>query len=122
MKVLVKSIKENVALVVPGTLNCIDYHRFRVMDNVPDMERWETRGLIKRHYLKDEATDGIFLTFWERDKSKAVSAFLEQFSISAKAKVEPIKEEKEAVVETEKTTTPSNEEENEKKAKSYKRR
>lgn len=118
MKVLVKAIKENVALVVPGTLNCIDYHRFRVMENVPEMDRWETRNLIKRHYLKDEATDGIFLTFWERDKQKAVSAFLEQFALSAKKKVEEVKEE--VVVETKKE---DNEEiKTVEKAKSYKRR
>lgn len=123
MKVLVKAIKENVALVVPETTQCIDYYRFRVMDNVSDMDRWETRGLIKRHYLKDEATDGIFLTFWKRDKEKAVSAFLEQFSLSAKKKIEP---EKEIVVETEQAIvseeTVFENEETEKKVKSYKKR
>lgn len=95
MKVLVKTKSENVVLVLPGTRDCIDYFRHRVYDNIPDMDRWESRGLIERTPLKEDASDDVFLSLFKKDSTKAVSNFLKRYSNSVKVEDEgETKEEK----------------------------
>lgn len=109
MKVLVKTKSENVILVIPGTRDFVDCHRFRVYDNIPDMDRWEARGLIERHYVNDGASDYVFAELFEKNGDKAFDIFVKRYSPSSK-----VKEEKD---ETEEKTQPQA-----KTTKSYKRR
>lgn len=95
MKVLIKTKSPNVVLVIPGTTSCVDYDRFRVRNYVPEMERWETRGLVEIKRVRDDATDEMFLSFWKKDKATAFTAFYKRFSLSGK----PVVEEKAPVVE-----------------------
>ena len=105
MKVLVKSKSENVVLVLPGTRDCIDYFRHRVYDNIPDMDRWESRGLIERTPLKEDASDDVFLSLFKKDSTKAVSNFLKRYSNSVKVedegetKEEEVEKQEEIVLE-----------------------
>lgn len=117
MKVLVKTKSENVVLVLPGTRDFIDSHRYRVFDNISDMERWETRGLIERHFLKEEATDDVFLSLFRKEGDKAISTFIKRYSLSSKAEPEEPKTE-----EIEKERFVEEKINNQKSTKSYKRR
>jgi hypothetical protein len=105
MKVLVKTKSENVVLVLPGTRDCIDYFRHRVYDNIPDMDRWESRGLIERTPLKEDASDDVFLSLFKKDSTKAVSNFLKRYSNSVKVedegetKEEKVEKQEEVVLE-----------------------
>lgn len=105
MKVLVKTKSENVVLVLPGTRDCIDYFRHRVYDNIPDMDRWESRGLIERTPLKEDASDDVFLSLFKKDSAKAVSNFLKRYSNSVKVedegetKEEKVEKQEEVVLE-----------------------
>lgn len=105
MKVLVKAKSENVVLVLPGTRDCIDYFRHRVYDNIPDMDRWESRGLIERTPLKEDASDDVFLSLFKKDSTKAVSNFLKRYSNSVKVedegetKEEKVEKQEEVVLE-----------------------
>lgn len=105
MKVLVKTKSENVVLVLPGTRDCIDYFRHRVYDNIPDMDRWESRGLIERTPLKEDASDDVFLSLFKKDSAKAVSNFLKRYSNSVKVedegetKEEEVEKQEEIVLE-----------------------
>ena len=105
MKVLVKSKSENVVLVLPGTRDCIDYFRHRVYDNIPDMDRWESRGLVERTPLKEDASDDVFLSLFKKDSTKAVSNFLKRYSNSVKVedegetKEEEVEKQEEIVLE-----------------------
>lgn len=96
MKVLVKSKSENVVLVLPGTRDCIDFFRHRVYDNIPDMDRWESRGLIERIPLKEDASDDVFLSLFKKDSTKALSDFLKRYSTSAKNEDEGKEKKEEA--------------------------
>lgn len=105
MKVLVKTKSENIVLVLPGTRDCIDYFRHRVYDNIPDMDRWESRGLIERTPLKEDASDDVFLSLFKKDSTKAVSNFLKRYSNSVKVedegetKEEKVEKQEEVVLE-----------------------
>ena len=105
MKVLVKTKSENVVLVLPGTRDCIDYFRHRVYDNIPDMDRWESRGLVERTPLKEDASDDVFLSLFKKDSTKAVSNFLKRYSNSVKVedegetKEEEVEKQEEIVLE-----------------------
>ena len=115
MKVLVKTKSENVILVIPGTRDFVDCHRFRVYDIIPDMDRWEARGLIERHQVNDAASDYVFAELFEKNGDKAFDIFVKRYSPSSKVK--DVKEEKDETEETEEKTQPQA-----KTTKSYKRR
>ena len=118
MKVLVKTKSENVILVIPGTRDFVDCHRFRVFDNIADMDRWEARGLIERHYVNDGASDYVFAELFEKNGDKAFDIFVKRYSPSSKVK--DVKEEKDETNETEETEEKTQPQA--KTTKSYKRR